>query len=123
MKIKIIIGGVEKEAEISAINKSTSLDLRSANLSLNKEYSLVVSGDKILIRKMKFIPTTSSTNLEVGDLILGDLNQDNMIDSTDQVSLNNSIASQTLIGDLNADKVTNSFDWAVLLTNIGKKGD
>jgi hypothetical protein len=123
MKAKIDVGGVGKEIELSGSNKGYTLDLKGSDLSLNKEYNLSVTSDKTLVKKVKFTPTSAATSLKVGDLILGDLNQDNTIDSTDQLKLIDSITSQTLTGDVNVDEVTNSFDWAILLTNFGKKGD
>jgi hypothetical protein len=123
LKAKADVGGVSKDIEISPANKSYTLDLKGSNLSLNKEYNLVITSGKTLVRKTKFTPTSASTNLKVADLILGDINQDNSIDSTDQISLADSIASQTSTGDLNADTATNSMDWAILLANFGKKGD
>ncbi|OGY21383.1 MAG: hypothetical protein A2113_04320 [Candidatus Woykebacteria bacterium GWA1_44_8] len=123
LKTKIEVGGVSKEVEITGGDKSYTLDLKGNNLSLNKEYNLAVTSEKTLVRKVKFTPTSAPTNLKVSDLILGDLNQDNKIDSTDQLSLVNSTAKQNLNGDINDDKVVNSFDWAILLTNFGKNGD
>ena len=123
LKVKADVGGVSKDIEITTANKSYTLDLKGSNLSLGKEYILTVTSTKTLVRKTKFTPTTSSTTVKVADLILGDINQDNSVDSTDQISLINSLKSQTLQGDLNDDKITNSFDWAILLTNFGKKGD
>jgi hypothetical protein len=123
LKVKVNVGGADKEIEVAGSNKSYTLDFKGSNLSLNKEYNLVITSDKTLLRKTKFTPTSSSTNLKVGDLILGDLNQDNTIDSTDQLKLVDSIASQTPAGDVNVDQATNSFDWAILLANFGKKGD
>jgi uncharacterized membrane protein YgcG len=121
LKTKIDVSGVSKEVELTGSNKGYNLDLKGNNLSLNKEYNLSVTSANTLVKKVKFTPT--STSLKVGDLILGDLNQDNTIDSTDQLKLIDSIASQTLTGDVNVDEVTNSFDWAILLTYFGKKGD
>jgi len=123
MNLKMEVSGVKKELEISGDKKGYSLDLKDANLALNKEYSLVITSDKTLVKKVKFTPTAASTNLNIGDLVLGDLNQDNKIDSKDQLELTDSITEQTALGDLNADKDTDSLDWAILLTNFGKRGD
>jgi hypothetical protein len=104
-------------------SKSYTLDFKGSNLSLNKEYSLSITSDKTLVRKVKFTPNAASFTVNAGDLVLGDLDQDNKVGTKDQDSLIDSISSQTLLGDLNADTVTNSIDWAILLTNFGKKGD
>jgi len=123
LKAKIEVGGVSKEIELLGNSKGYTLDLKGSNLSLNKEYNLVVTSDKTLVKKVKFTPTAGTTNLKVGDLVLGDLNQDDTIDSTDQLKLFDSITSQTPAGDVNVDQSTNSFDWVVMLFNFGKKGD
>ncbi|OGY22068.1 MAG: hypothetical protein A2113_02560 [Candidatus Woykebacteria bacterium GWA1_44_8] len=123
LKVKVEIASGSKELEISPANKSYSLDLKSLALPLNKEYSLALTSKKTLIRKVRFTPTVAATTVNPGDLLLGDLNQDNRIDSADRLALIDSIADQTLLGDLNADKDTNSLDWAITLTNLGKRGD
>ena len=123
LKVKLDVGGVAKEVEVLKDSKSYTLDFKGSNLSLNKEYSLSITSDKTLVRKVKFTPNAASFTLNAGDLILGDLDQDNKVDTKDQESLIDSISSQTLLGDLNADTVTNSMDWVILLTNFGKKGD
>jgi len=123
LKVKVEVGGVEKEIEMSPETKNYSLDLRGASLTTNKEYSLVATSGKTLIKKVKFTPTSSAIDLNIGDLILGDINQDNTIDSKDQLTLIDSITKQSSKGDLNLDEAINSFDWAILLSNLGKSGD
>jgi hypothetical protein len=123
LKAKVEVGGVSKEVELLGSSRGYNLDLKDSKLSLNKEYNLVITSDKTLVRKVKFTPTSASMSLKVSDLVLGDLNQDNTIDSTDQLKLIDAITSQTLTGDVNIDETTNSFDWAILLANFGKKGD
>jgi hypothetical protein len=123
LKVKLDVGGVTKEVEVLKDSKSYTLDFKGSNLSLNKEYSLSITSDKTLVRKVRFTPNAASFTVNAGDLILGDLDQNNKIDSADQMDLYDSISSQTTKGDLNADQETNSIDWSILLTNFGKKGD
>ncbi|OGY21385.1 MAG: hypothetical protein A2113_04330 [Candidatus Woykebacteria bacterium GWA1_44_8] len=123
LKAKVEISSFAKEVELSNDKKEHSFDVKEADLTLNKSQTIILTSEKTLVRKISFTPTAIETTVSLGDLILGDLNQDNTIDSTDQLKLLDSIASQTSQGDLNLDTVINSFDWAVLLENFGKKGD
>jgi len=123
LKVKVEVGGVTKEIEVSSDVKTYTVDLRGANLSTNKEYPFVATSNKTLVRKINFTLTAAATNINIGELILGDINQDNVIDSKDQLLLVDAITKQDSKGDLNGDKAANSFDWAILLTNFGRKGD
>jgi len=123
MKIPVKVGSFSGEVTVSPDKKDYSLDVKEANLALGNPLTIVVGGNKILIKKIQITPTAESTAVNVGDLTLGDITGDNKIDDKDTVSLLDSITKQTSKGDLNADKITNSLDWAILLFNFGKSGD
>ena len=123
LKVRIELGGVTKDIIITPEIKNYSLDLRGANLTTKKEYALVATSNKSLIRKVNFTPAESISSLNIGDLILGDINQDNVIDLKDQLLLLDAITKQDSKGDINVDKVANSIDWAITIANFEKKGD
>jgi len=122
-KISVMMGSLSKEILVLPDKKDYSLDVKEANVSLGSSTTVVVGGNKTLIKKIQVTPTSESTAVNVGDLILGDITGDNKIDDKDTVSLLDSLANQTSKGDLNADKATNSLDWAILLAHFGKSGD
>jgi hypothetical protein len=120
MTIKVKLERTEKEIEISPSQSTYSVDLGSG-YALKKKRNLFITGDKILAKTISFTPGRNNVDVNVGTLILGDLNHDNAIDDTDKQALIESITSQTSVGDLNSDGVPNSIDWAILLTNLGQK--
>jgi hypothetical protein len=123
MNIPVKIGSFSKDIEVSPDKKDYPLDVKEANISLGSSLTIVVGGNKTLIKKVQVTPTGETTTVSVGDLILGDITGDNKIDDKDSVAFLDSITKQTLKGDFNADKVANSLDWAILLANFGKSGD
>jgi hypothetical protein len=123
MKIPVKVGSLAREVEVSPDKKDYSLDVKEASVSIGSSVTVVVGGNKTLIKKIQVTPTSESTNVNVGDLILGDITGDNKIDDKDAVSFLDSLTKQTLKGDLNIDKITNSLDWAIVLANFGKSGD
>lgn len=123
MKIPVKIGSLSKEIEVSPDKKDYQLDVKEANISIGSPLTIVIGGNKTLIKKINAKAESESMAVAVGDLVLGDITSDNKIDDKDAVSLLTSITNQTLTGDLNADKTTNSLDWAIILANFGKSGD
>ncbi|OGY22169.1 MAG: hypothetical protein A2126_00575 [Candidatus Woykebacteria bacterium GWB1_45_5] len=124
VQVKVEVGSVSQNIQVQGSGpKSYSLDLKAVALPLGQEYILVLQSGKSLVKKVRFTPEGSESKLTIGDLILGDINQDNYIGLVDQLALASFVASQTSFGDLNGDGITNSFDWAILLTHFGKKGD
>jgi len=123
MKIPVAIGSVAREIEISPDKTEYSVDVKGANISIGSSLTIVIGGNKTLVKKIQIVPASTSTTANVGGLVLGDITGDDKIDEADSLALLNSITNQTLRGDLNADGSTNSLDWAVLLANFGKQGD
>jgi hypothetical protein len=122
-KIPVKIGSFTTEIEVSPDKKDYSLDVKEVNISIGSSITVVVGGNKTLIKKAQVTPNSETTTVNIGDLFLGDITGDNKIDDKDAVSFLDSITKQTLKGDFNADKTTNSLDWAILLANFGKVGD
>jgi len=123
MKIPVVIGSLSKEIEVSPDTKEYSLDVKEANISIGSPLIVVVGGNKTLLKKVEGKAEAVSQTIQTGDLILGDVLANNIIDSSDELAALNAISKGLLQGDLNADGVTNSIDWAIILINFGKKGD
>ncbi len=120
-RLLFAIGGYSYELDATADKTDYQIDLRAASFPLGKELDLSMGGQFLLIRKAKFTPKAETTVLDLGELAVGDLNNDNRINADDRSTLLSSVGRSNG-GDINRDRVTNSFDWAILLRYMGKGG-
>ncbi|OGY23147.1 MAG: hypothetical protein A2172_02090 [Candidatus Woykebacteria bacterium RBG_13_40_15] len=123
LKVNVLADQSNNSLVLTKKGTNYKIDVSRLGLSLNKTYTIVISGEKILKRKVQANATSSEVPVDAGQLNLGDLNQDNKINNSDQLSLLDSLSKQTSKGDLNSDGATNSLDWSILVYNIGKRGD
>lgn len=74
--------------------------------------------------KLTSIDTTvnSSSPLSVPQLLAGDINNDNTINSLDYSALNGHFLQNYAPADINRDGLVNSLDYAILKNNYGKSG-
>lgn len=105
--------------------------LSLAGLNSGSTYTAILKGSAQIATASAFTMSPNITNLnsgEVVNLLSGDLNEDNVINSTDY-----SIAQKAMGGrvsssnwnenaDLNKDEVINAFDLAIITKNIGQVG-
>lgn len=124
MKVKISVDGVKFSREVTILKttKEVLVQVPKDTLKLNKSYVLKIAGDKLLTKKTRFKSSKSKVTVKLGNLFLGDLDNNNSIGDSD-ISL---IASDFIEGglaDLNLDGLVNSLDYSILLKNLGKKGN
>ncbi len=121
-RLLFVIGSYSFELDAKASQTDYQIDLRGGNFAIGKEIELEMGGQNLLIRKAKISAKAQTETLDLGELAVGDLNNDNRINSEDKDLLLRSVGRSNG-GDINNDGVTNSFDWAVFLKYNGKQGD
>ncbi len=106
-------------------------NLSLAGLNVGSQYTALLKGSSQIATSSAFTMSPAITNLNNGDtisLISGDLNEDNVINSSDYSivqKLLGTTASSTnwnANADLNKDGVINAFDLGIVSRNIGKAG-
>ena len=122
IKEKVTVGSLSKELELSAGKSSYTLDVSEAKIASGTSLFITVGGNKSLLKKAQATAAAPSTQVNVGDLVLGDLNKSNKVDQDDQKVLLDSISAGTGVGDLNGDGLANSLDWSIALKNFARVG-
>lgn len=106
-------------------------NLSLAGLNPGSKYTALLKGSSQIATSSAFIMSPTISNLNNGQVInmlSGDLNEDNTINTADysiaQKALNSTSASSNwnAVADLNSDGVVNIFDLAILSKNIGQTG-
>lgn len=106
-------------------------NLSLAGLTSGNKYTALLKGSAQIATSSGFIMSPSVTNLNNGDslnMLSGDLNQDNVINSTDYsialkaIGSTPSSSNWNETADLNKDGVINVFDIAIISKNINQTG-
>lgn len=106
-------------------------NLSLAGLSPGSRYTALVKGSAQIAASLGFTMSPTTTNLNDGEpvnLLSGDLNDDNTINSADQAIMQKALGSGSASSnwnenaDLNKDKVINVFDMSILTKNLGQTG-
>lgn len=107
-------------------------NLSLAGLSPGSRYTALLKGSAQIATSSVFIMSPTESKLNSGqalNLISGDLNEDNVINTADysitQAALNSTSgrANWNDNADFNKDGVINIFDISIILKNLGKVGD
>ncbi|MCH8821775.1 hypothetical protein IID23_04640 [Patescibacteria group bacterium] len=121
LKLSISISGTKFSKGVTITKNTKKIDLKipEGKVKKNKTYSLVIKGAKLLTKKVKFKASDFKKTVKIGDLFLGDINSNNIVNQEDlNIYLNNLFSIDV---DANFDEVVNSLDYSIILTNIGKK--
>lgn len=106
-------------------------NLSLAGLNPGSTYTALLKGSAQIATSSTFTMSPTTTNLNNGEpinLISGDLNDDNVINSADYsiaqkaLGATASSASWNANADLNKDGVVNAFDLGIIAKNIGQTG-
>ena len=117
---------LETESNLSPnASKQYTVTFQSSDPQL---VNIRIKAQGYLSRLLQNIDTTvnSATALSVSQLLAGDLNSDNIINTLDYSSMNShwlQSGSTIATGDLNGDGLINSLDFAILKNNWGKGGE
>lgn len=105
--------------------------LSLAGLTIGNTYTAFIKGSSQIATASAFAVNPNVTELNSGlplNLISGDLNEDNVIDSTDY-TISSSYLGKTPTSpgwngsiDLNADNIVNTLDLAIILSNMNRTG-
>lgn len=107
-------------------------NLSIAGLNPGSKYTALLKGSAQIATSSAFIMSPSESKLKGGEalnLISGDLNEDNTINTADysiaQSALNSTptLSNWNENADFNKDEVVNIFDISIILKNIGLVGD
>ncbi|MEX0616908.1 MAG: dockerin type I domain-containing protein [Candidatus Woykebacteria bacterium] len=123
LPVTISIKGTKFKETLTLYNTTGEIrtSVKRGILRQNATYTLQVSGDKILTRRVKFTAKDYKPSIKAGTLYLGDLNKDNKITNAD-VDIMFENFSEGSRNDLNFDSVLNSLDYSILIKNLGKVG-
>lgn len=106
----------------------TYTNLSIAGLNQDQTYTAYVKGPSQIATASAFVLKTTVNNLGTFNLTTGDLNEDNIINSSDyaiaKVALGATSGSEKWNAnvDFNLDGVINNFDLAFIIKNFGKTG-
>lgn len=109
----------------------TYSNLSLAGLNPGTKYTALLKGSSQIATSSAFTMSPTVTNLNEGELInllTGDLNEDNVINSADYtivqkiIGINSASASWNENADFNKDKLINLFDIGYITKNMGKEG-
>ena len=104
---------------ITKNKKKIDIKIPEGKVIKNKSYTLILKGSKVLTKKVKFKASDFKKTVRIGDLYLGDINSNNIVNQEDlNIYLNNLFSIDV---DANFDEVVNSLDYSIILTNLGKK--
>lgn len=122
--MEVIVGidstGVSQKIVVEKMGGS--FILKPGTLSKGVAYRLTVSSKNSLVIGVPFTYNNSLT-LSIPEVVTGDFNNDNSINSADTDKLKEAgFETQDLLYDVNYDSVVNSVDYSILLINQGKTG-
>ena len=87
-------------------------------------YDIRVKAPGYLTRKVESITWPTETEIEIGELIAGNLqDEDNEINSLDWSIMNGLWGSGDPKADINQDGLVNTLDWSIMNKNWGKVGE
>ncbi len=107
-------------------------NLSLAGLTSGTQYTALIKGPAQLAASAVFTMAPTVTNLNDGqviNLLTGDLNEDNVVNSSDltiaqkAMSSNSSSSNWNQLVDFNLDGIVNLFDIALIYNNMDKIGD
>lgn len=105
--------------------------LSLAGLDSGSNYTALLKGSSQIAASSSFVMSPNVTNLNSGqplNMLSGDLNDDNVINSADYsiakkaISATNKSSNWNENADLNKDRIINGFDLAIIARNIGQTG-
>lgn len=99
--------------------------LSLAGLSPGSQYTALIKGAAQIASSIAFTMSPSITNLNDGqpvNLLSGDLNDDNVVSSTDYSIAQKTLGTSQDNADLNKDGIVNTFDLAIIAKNMGQVG-
>ncbi len=106
-------------------------NLSLAGLSSGTKYTALLKGNAQIATSISFVMSPNISNLNSGEalnMLTGDLNEDNVINSSDYGIVQKAFSSTSSSGnwnelaDLNKDGVVNTFDLGIISKNLGKIG-
>lgn len=100
-------------------------DISLAGLTAGSTYTAILKGDAQIATSSAFEMSPSVTNLNGGipiTMLSGDLNQDNIINSSDLTIAQGAIGQTSSPSDLNKDGIVNNIDLAIINKNMGRIG-
>ena len=106
-------------------------NLSLAGLNPGTQYTVLIKGSSQIATSSSFVMSPNVSNINEGqplNMLTGDLNEDNIIDSADlaiiQATLGSTPSSSNwnAVADFNLDGVVNIFDLALVSKNIGQIG-
>jgi hypothetical protein len=99
-----------------------------SGLDTGATYTAYLKGEAQIATSAAFVVKATPTNLGALNLITGDVNEDNVIDSLDYnlvkaaIGTTPSSSNWNSLYDFNTDNVVNSWDLNLVLSNMGKTG-
>ncbi|MEX0616909.1 MAG: dockerin type I domain-containing protein [Candidatus Woykebacteria bacterium] len=106
---------------LTSKTEKLSFKVKAKTLVKNKIYTIVLAGEKILTKKVRFKSASYKPIIKMGKIYLGDISLNNIIDETDLEKLSSNFAQGS--SDVNLDGVINSLDYSIIITNLGRKGN
>lgn len=112
-------------------SSGTYSNLSLAGLNSGSTYTAILKGSTQIATSSAFVMSPSVTNLNSGNplrMLTGDLNEDNVINSSDYSILQQALGSTSSSSnwnantDFNKDGTINTFDLSLLTKNLGKIG-
>lgn len=106
--------------------------LSLAGLTTNNQYTAYLKGSAQIATSSAFLIIPTTTTLNNGNpinLLTGDLNEDNLINSADYVIAKSALGASpassnwNALVDFNLDNIINSLDLSIILKNMSKTGD
>jgi hypothetical protein len=95
-----------------------------ANVSVDPgTYDLLVHSPGYLRKKVFDVEFASNITITLPELLSGDLNDDNIINSLDWSRMNSNWFTSDRVSDINRDGLVNSIDFGWMNRNWGKSGD
>jgi len=108
---------------LSNTNGHCEADISLANLP-SGTYDLRVKAPGYLTKKIESITWPTETEIEIGELVAGNLqDEDNEINSLDWSIMNGLWGSSDPKADINQDGLVNALDWSIMNKNWGKAGE
>lgn len=106
-------------------------NLSLAGLSAGNTYTALLKGQAQIAAAASFTMSPTTTNLNEGkavSMLTGDLNDDNVINSSDYTLAQKALgaasgsANWNELADFNKDGIVNTFDLGIILKNLGQTG-
>lgn len=112
---------ISKKIQVSSSSSSFTIPTKDA-LHQGQKYTLVFSGKKFVDKKIAFKASTPTTTVSVGNLVFGDIDGSEKVNSKDLSLLSTYMVEADRRADLKLDQAINALDYSVLLTGLINKG-